>query len=175
MDALDMKFEKFKESALRVCALPYYGCDEEKQVENFINGLPIPEDANIDWRNYVKRVSSEGKKIIRIIVVENPVNDYDKWILRISELNELAGEEILFISKDKYLKILGKRDSHDYWIFDRKEVAVMYYDCNNDYTHFETSHDVDYYLNLFNELYKEGIPLKDIFKKVRGNTMNIEL
>lgn len=175
MDEFDKKFEEFKKSALRLCTLPYYGIDDDKNVKNFINGYSVPEDINREWRDYVKRITSEGKKIIRIIVAENPLNDYKKWILRISELNVLAGEEILFISFDKYLKILDKRASHDFWIFDKKEIAVMFYDENNDYIYFETKDNVEDYLDLFNEIYKEGTPLIDIFKKVRGNTMNIEL
>ena len=169
-DKLDNEFKIFKESALRICALPFYDCGETEEVKKYMEGYPIDPNNNNEWLRDIKKWSAEGKKIIRIIVLPTIENDYNKWIMRVIEANAVAGEEIVFISEKEYIKLLDGKESSDYWIFDNERIAKMYYDDKNDYTHCEIITDnLENYIDLFDILYKKSIPLTDVLKKIREN------
>lgn len=137
----------------------------------FYRVTPIEQSTNIEWRNDVKNWASKGRKIIRIIVLPNKETDYNKWVLRVLELNALSGEEIVFISEKDYLKFLNGKQSSDFWIFDESKVIKLFYDDNNDYTYSETiTNNLNDYLDLFNVLYKNGTPLIEVLRKTRKNS-----
>ncbi len=169
-DKLDNEFVNFKESALRICALPFYDCGETEEVKKYMEGYPIEQNINSEWLDDIRKWSSEGKKIIRVIVLPTVENNYNKWTMRVMELNALAGEEIVFISETNYLKILDVKESSDYWIFDKTRIAKMFYDDKNDYTHCEIlTNNIDSYIELFNIIYKNSVPFIEVLKKTREN------
>ncbi|MDD3341606.1 MAG: hypothetical protein PHN72_05425 [Bacilli bacterium] len=169
-DLLDTEFDNFKETAYRICALPYYDCGETEEVQKYMQGFPMGEDSNKEWRADVKTWTSEGKKIIRIIVLPAKQTDYNKWMLRIAELNTLAGEEIYYLDEAKYDELLKGENSSDFWIFDNERVSKMFYDDKNDYINSDLiASDTQKYIDLFWLLQKNSTPLYEVLKKTREN------
>jgi hypothetical protein len=79
-----------------------------------------------DWLGMVCEATAEGRRFMRVRVVDTPLSDYNRFSLALSAHNLGAGEDIRYLERDQ-AEAVGLPD-HDYWLFDSSKLMTMLFD-----------------------------------------------
>jgi len=124
----DDLLRSFKRSAFRfemqhTYALTY----EQADFDRFLAGEPVPPpelDWWQPWLEEIKRLTTEGKTISRVRVLDEPPTDYQRWEMWAARWHAEAGERIGYVTRSR-VRTLPLPLPHDWWLLDDERVIVM--------------------------------------------------
>ena len=121
-------FRYFTDTAFRLEVQPVYTVsDERESFDEFLAGEPRPVtefDFYAAWLDKIRAVTSQGRKVRRVRVLEEPPTDYQRWEMWSGQYNIAAGEGIRYITRSRALQV-GLPVVDDWWLFDSRHLAVM--------------------------------------------------
>lgn len=134
--------EVFTRSAFRLEVLDrYVAANETEPLRRFRSGLPQSPAWREPWARFVRESLRAGKHMSRVHVVREPLSDYLEFELTCAyPANVAAGEDVRILQVPPHEWPLGL-PSHDYWLFDDREVAVMLYDGGGNFLGADTITD----------------------------------
>lgn len=164
---IERQFKTFRKEAFRLELLDFYNAESEKNdYELFKKYGKIRKNRDVNFFcKAISRLTSIGKKIIRLHVVGRKLTPYLKFEILSGYLPQMeAGAEVYLLDADKYKKVVP-RDIliHDFWMFDEKYIFEMRYDkdaCFQKEKLINKKNSVEKYLKLKKALLKNAIPLK---------------
>ena len=120
-DFIDL-FRRFDHTAFRLEVRRSYGIvEEDEPYQRFLAG----EDPGLDWfqtwLTLMRQVTSAGKRVERVRLIDEPPSDYLRFELWGTPYNLDAGEDIRYLSHEAGEKL--DLPSYDYWLFDNRLVA----------------------------------------------------
>jgi hypothetical protein len=127
-------FRTFTSTAFRLELQAAYSEPIEREtLAKFLAGEPEPPTevpAFQAWLEQVKGMASEGRRIERVRVHEDPPTDYQRWERWVGNWNVEAGEVIHYLTRRQaevagLLPVLG---TEDWWLFDSSRLIVMRFD-----------------------------------------------
>jgi len=124
-------FETFEHTAFRLETRDVYivGTEQER-FERFVAGEreddrhPAHFD---DFRMLIRRLTGEGKRMERVRLVTEPLTEYSRWLLHVTQHNVAAGEDVRYLSRSE-AEQLGITYDHDYWLFDSQVAQLFNFD-----------------------------------------------
>ncbi len=121
-------FRYFTDTAFRLEVQPVYTVtDERESVEEFLAGEPRPVTEfpfYARWLDRIRDATSEGKRVERVRVLDEPPTDYQRWEMWSGQYNIAAGETIRYLPRSRAGEI-GLPATDDWWLFDSRNLAVM--------------------------------------------------
>ncbi|GAA4701514.1 DUF6879 family protein [Phytohabitans rumicis] len=121
-------FRYFTDTAFRLEVQPVYTVtDERESFEEFLVGEPRPVTEfpfYAAWLDQIRTVTSQGRRVERVRVLEEPPTDYQRWEMWSGQYNIEAGEAIHYLTRSRAIEIdLPVQD--DWWLFDGQRLALM--------------------------------------------------
>jgi hypothetical protein len=130
-------------SAYRLETLPSYDePDEAAAVARFLTG----QDPGLDtswWESMVRTHLAAGRTLTRVRILVEPLSDYARFQLPYYGQFSAAGEDIRVIAVPQGGSWPHDVPRHDYWLFDDRDVWVMYYTPAGTFTHAELADPVE--------------------------------
>lgn len=127
-DDFNHLFHRFADEAFRLEVQPAYLVDDEQEsVGEFLRGKPRPVTAYpfyAAWLDEIRAATSEGRRIIRVRILEEPPTDYQRWEVWAGQYNTAAGEQIRYLPRQQ-AAAAGIPTADDWWLFDRQHLALM--------------------------------------------------
>jgi hypothetical protein len=127
-DDFNHLFNRFRYEAFRLEVQPSYAADYEREAfEEFLRGEPRPGDQwdwFASWLTEIRKATSQGRQIIRVRIVDEPPTDYQRFELYMARWNVDAGETLSYLDRST-AKRIGLPVVDDWWLFDRRQLAVM--------------------------------------------------
>lgn len=121
-------FRYFADSAVRLEVQPVYTvADERETVAEYLAGEPRPVTEfpfYKTWLDRIRQVTSQGRQVERVRVVDLPPTDYQLWEAWAGQYNTAAGERIAYLPRTRAVEI-GLPVDDDWWMFDSEKVAIM--------------------------------------------------
>jgi hypothetical protein len=105
---------------------------EGESLRKFLAGEPDDVPWMQDWLSMVRAATEQGRRFGRVRVVSIPLSEYNRFSYALARHNNTAGEDIRYMSRDTAQKI--SLPNHDYWLFDSRTVALMYFDDDDRFT-----------------------------------------
>jgi hypothetical protein len=157
-DALDVAFDSFKHSAVRLEALPSYDAAEEHEaLVAYVVGQGIKPPVETEWSTFIRECRAAGKTIRRVRVANPATSAYVRYQCDVGYQPGLkAGEEIRLVTQSTGAKM------RDFWLFDDKLLVTMHYTAEGRYTGSEATRSpgkVNEVLQFVNRLWKKGRPI----------------
>jgi hypothetical protein len=91
------------------------------------NGLAFQEsEAGHSWLAYIRDLRSRGIPFERVRMITDPVTDYLRWMVSITDRNIEAGEDIRWLHQAVAVD-LGMPD-YDFYVFDDDRVVILHFD-----------------------------------------------
>ncbi|MBT2404429.1 MULTISPECIES: DUF6879 family protein [unclassified Streptomyces] len=123
-------FETFTEDAFHLELRDDYSvADENGPFESWLRGEPVDYSYMEPWTQLIGRLTREGKTVRRVRVVTEPHTPYIQWEYAATSHNEVAGEDIRWVSRhllaDELVFPVG---GNDWWLFDGRLLAVGHFD-----------------------------------------------
>lgn len=124
----------FEHTAFRLELQPRYDePGEAEAVQRFVGGdrsLPVDDPEEQAWLAYVEDRTSQGQRIERVRVVEDPPTDYQRWLRWVSQLTVAAGEAQRYLTRARAHEIglLPAAGTEDWWLLDSCRLVVMRFD-----------------------------------------------
>jgi hypothetical protein len=120
----------------------YHEEGEPEAVAKFLAGHPEPATANPglrDWYAQVEQQTSQGRRVERVRVHDDPPTDYQRWERWIDTWNVDAGETIHYLTRDRAQEIellpaagtlnpSRAAGAVDWWLLDSNRLIVMHFD-----------------------------------------------
>lgn len=94
-----------------------------KAMTQYLAGEPVDFSFLDQWTADRRTDASLGKRMSRVRVVTEPLNDYARYSLYVSQVNVAAGEDIRYLERERAHE-LGVPDE-DYWLFDSARAVVF--------------------------------------------------
>lgn len=127
-DDFNHLFRYFTSTAFRLEVQPVYQVAEEQQsIEEFLAGEPRPVTDfafYAAWLDQIRSVTSGGRRVERVRVLDEPPTDYQQWEIWSGQFNSAAGEVIRYMPRSK-AESVGLPTKDDWWLFDSQRLAVM--------------------------------------------------
>lgn len=129
-DPFKESFQRFQRTAVRYEAQREYprGPDEEADFQRFLAGASVAPTEYAwmqPWVSNLRAWRLAGKEVSRVRVVDDPVTDYQRWLLWGHPWMSAAGERILYLTRS------AARDAslpwHDWWMYDGQWVTETWY------------------------------------------------
>lgn len=97
--------------------------EELDAYHRWLEGNPLLPVRWRDWQAWLDRVQvmTREVEIIRVILLDSPLTQYQQWRMWGTPWHHLAGEKILFLPCQQATR-LGVPDGN-WWVFDRQYVA----------------------------------------------------
>lgn len=125
-DELGALLDTVRRSSWRWECQGHYAVDEP-ELDAWRSGRPIEEtDDDRAWRAYIHRLREAGIPFERVRMLTNPLTDYLRWMLEITDRNIAAGEDIRWVEQ-RHVAGLGLPD-YDFYLLDTDRVAVLRFD-----------------------------------------------
>lgn len=127
-DDFNNLFRYFTDTAARLEVQPVYTVEDEREtVAEYLAGEPRPVTEfafYAAWLDKIREVTSQGRRVERVRVIDVPPTDYQRWEAWAGQYNTTAGELILYLPRTRAIQ-LGLPVRDDWWMFDSQRVAVM--------------------------------------------------
>ncbi|MFK3984458.1 DUF6879 family protein [Micromonospora sp. NPDC050397] len=127
-DDFNNLFRYFTDTAFRLEVQPVYTvADEQQSLEEFLAGEPRPVTDfpfYAAWLDKIHAATTQGKRVERVRVLEEPPTDYQRWEMWSGQYNIAAGEVIRYIPRSRGTSI-GLPIKDDWWLFDSRRLAIM--------------------------------------------------
>ncbi|MHA6627074.1 DUF6879 family protein [Pseudonocardia sichuanensis] len=119
-------FQRFTSSARRLESRSHSSIEEEQpRFRAFLAG-ELPETCNRErtaWTEMVDHHTTRGRPFQRVRVMDEPLTDYNRYLLYRTPYNLAAGEDIRYLDRDR-ANALDLPD-HDFWVFDSEIVCLL--------------------------------------------------
>jgi hypothetical protein len=119
-------FQGFTRSARRLESRSHTHIEEEQpRLRAFLAG-ELPETCEWEataWTEMVARQTAAGRPFQRVRVMDEPMSDYNRYLLYRTPYNLGAGEDIRYLGRDR-ANALDLPD-HDFWVFDSEVVCLL--------------------------------------------------
>jgi uncharacterized protein DUF6879 len=119
-------FQRFTRSARRLESRSQsYVEDEQPLYRAFLAG-ELPEICGGEvtaWTEMVNRHVSAGRPFQRVRVMDQPLTDYNRYLLYRTPYNLAAGEDIRYLDRDRANSL--DLPDHDFWVFDSEIVCLL--------------------------------------------------
>jgi hypothetical protein len=123
-EVLDGMFLSFEREALHLEMRDAYGTAVElPHLARWLAGEPDDTDWLQDWFALVRAGTAAGKVFRRARIVNEPVTDYQKWVLQDSHLYGEAGEDIRWIPRARVSTVA--LPGNDFWLFDDERLVFL--------------------------------------------------
>lgn len=118
-------FDEFTRSAWRYeCQGEYHEPVEEEPWRQWRGG--VRDNSWIKpWTERVREMRRQGKTFQRVRMLTDPLTEYLRWMLYVTDANVAAGDEIRWVD-EQTAHDLGM-PSYDFYIFDEDRVAIMHF------------------------------------------------
>jgi len=127
-DDFNRLFRYFSKTAFRLEVQPVYTVnDEQESLEEFLAGEPRPVTEfpfYAAWLHQIRIATLEGRSVERVRVLEEPPTDYQRWEMWSGQYNIAAGEIIRYMTRSR-AQSAGLPLADDWWLFDRRHLAIM--------------------------------------------------
>jgi hypothetical protein len=101
----------------------YHVTDEDEPFRQFLAGETVDVEWLADWLEHIRDATSAGVAVQRVRIVNEPLNDYARFLVAMSPSNIAAGEDIRYLPSDKAAGIdLPKEDC---WLFDDSKLVLV--------------------------------------------------
>jgi hypothetical protein len=115
-------FRRFEHTAFRLEVRRSYGIlDEDEPFQRFLAGEEPGLDWFQPWLTLMRHVTSAGRRVERVRLIDEPPSDYLRFELWGTPHNLDAGEDIRYLSHEAAASLELPR--YDYWLFDNRVVA----------------------------------------------------
>ncbi|MGH3549852.1 MAG: DUF6879 family protein [Pseudonocardiaceae bacterium] len=122
-EEFDALFASFKRDALHLEMRDSYGTAAEiPHLRKWEAGEPDDSDWLRPWCDLVNAGTRAGKVFRRARIVSEPISDYQKWVLKDTQLLVEAGEDIRWVPRSRVSTVA--LPGNDFWLFD-DEVGVF--------------------------------------------------
>lgn len=129
-DAFTDLFRQFEHTAYRLEVRTIYGVPEEDEpFQRFLAGEDPSTDWFEPWLALMREQTSQGKRVERVRVVDEPPSDYLRFEIWGTPHNLAAGEDIRYLTRSRANE-LGL-PNEDTWLFDSKRLARLHFDGQN--------------------------------------------
>jgi hypothetical protein len=121
----------YQRTALRCEMQPVYQVVGEREpFEKFQSGDPVlpPHDEGArPWLDQVARQTSEGKRMERVRIHQDPPTDYQRWLRWTGEWNIQAGEHLHYLTEHEATGagLINAVAQRDWWLFDDSRLMVL--------------------------------------------------
>ncbi|WP_280275134.1 DUF6879 family protein [Nocardia wallacei] len=140
-----------------------YGvASENEQLQRFLKGeeTGYPDDWQ-QWDAFVHEVTDAGTSIQRLRVVTEPHTDYTRFLLRHTDRNVTAGEQVRYLPRHKVSADAYTVD--DWWLFDDSVLAFSVFTPEGEWAGGAITEDpviVSRCVTIRDELWPIGIPFE---------------
>jgi hypothetical protein len=101
----------------------YHVADEDEPFRQFVSGETVDLDWITDWFAHIQDATNAGVAVQRVRIVNEPLNDYARFLLALSAHNVVAGEDIRYLPRDKAAGI--DLPAEDCWLFDDSKLVFV--------------------------------------------------
>lgn len=119
-------FQRFTRSARRLESRSQsYVEEEQPRYRAFLAG-ELPETCGGEptaWTEMVNRHAAAGRPFQRVRVMDEPLSDYNRYLLYRTPYNLAAGEDIRYLNRDSANRL--DLPDHDFWVFDSGLVCLL--------------------------------------------------
>jgi hypothetical protein len=119
-------FQRFTRSARRLESRSHsYVEEEQPRYRAFLAG-ELPETCGGEasaWTEMVSRQTAAGRPFQRVRVMDQPLSDYNRYLLYRTPYNLAAGEDIRYLDRDQANRL--DLPDHDFWVFDSEIVCLL--------------------------------------------------
>jgi hypothetical protein len=119
-----------RRTAFRWEAQPAYALGYEREnFARFLAGDPVPPPQIEWWRPWLDRIAhmtSEGKRVSRVRVTDQPPTSYQRWMIWTGRWNIEAGERISYLPRSIAVRISIPTE-YDWWLLDDERLIIMRY------------------------------------------------
>ncbi|MFJ9338277.1 DUF6879 family protein [Streptomyces sp. NPDC101733] len=127
LNAFGLLFQNFEHTAWRLETRRRFASDEATDTyAQFTAGLPVEWDHDDAWSRTMRAQTSEGKRVERVRLVDDPPTPGQLYLLDNAKRNCAVGEDIRSLGRAEADR-LGL-PAEDFWIFDSKFVALLNFD-----------------------------------------------
>ncbi|MGH3900566.1 MAG: DUF6879 family protein [Pseudonocardiaceae bacterium] len=128
-EQFDELFETYRYTARRLEPRDCYHTETSTEPRRRYQAGELSNYTFMDrWTGKVSRWSAQGKRMVRVRVITEPLTEDARYLLHIAQLNAAAGEEIRYLPRQRAQELeLGLPDE-DYWIFDATTAAIIHFD-----------------------------------------------
>lgn len=111
----------------------YWEPGEAATIERFIAGDPedpMQVPSLVEWFDQIRRQVSEGKRIGRVRIADEPPTPQQRWERWLDRWNTEAGEEIRYLPRSRAHEVglLPAAGPDDWWLLDSSRLIVMRFD-----------------------------------------------
>lgn len=119
-------FDGFGHSALRLESRRHTDIPAERaDFRAFLDGeLPEVRQWNSSvWTEMLGRQTSAGKVLRRVRIMEDPLTDYNRFMIYCGHRNVTLGEDIRYLARDRANAL--ELPDHDFWVFDSTRLLEL--------------------------------------------------
>lgn len=171
MNELEFLFKNYKSEAFRFESLPEYSVDNEREdFEEFKRSgkFSIDEDTQ-EYLDSVEDKIKAGARHCRSRVLDNPINDYQKFEIITGYLpSDKLGTEFYFIDRTDFItSSFASMELRDFWLFDDASVAFLEYAADGEFLGFQLGDDkdVDHCVQLKQWIKNNSYDLSELLKR----------
>ena len=125
--ALDEMFRHVETTAWRLETRTSYGItSKDEPFQQFLAGQSADLEWFTPWLEMMKDLTSHGKQVQRVRVIDTPPSDYLRWEHYLTRFNQDAGEDIRYLPRDQANAL--ELPDYDFWVFDERRVVYVRFD-----------------------------------------------
>ncbi|HEY9412204.1 MAG TPA: hypothetical protein VIP77_21680 [Jiangellaceae bacterium] len=94
-----------------------------KAMSEYLAGESVDVSFLDEWVEDRLADAAQGKRMSRVRIVNEPLNDYARYSLHVSQVNNRAGEDVRYLSRARADEL--KLPAEDYWLFDSARAVVF--------------------------------------------------
>lgn len=123
-------FHTFEHTAFRLEARDTYDATyENESLRKFLAGEHDDLPWMQSWLDMLREATAKGRRFARVRVVSMPLTDYSRFGVWCAQFTNAAGEDIRYLERGQ--AETENLPNHDYWLFDSRKLARMYFDDSN--------------------------------------------
>ncbi|MFE3763112.1 DUF6879 family protein [Streptomyces sp. NPDC059104] len=127
LEAFGQLFETFEHTAWRLETRRRFASDEAADTyAQFTAGRPVEWDYDDAWSRTIRRQTSQGKRVERVRLVDDPPTPGQLYLLDNAKRNCAVGEDIRNLSRAEADRL--RLPAEDFWIFDSRFVVLLNFD-----------------------------------------------
>jgi hypothetical protein len=103
----------------------YRSPKETESFRKFLAGEPDDLAWHQEWLAMVREATTEGRRFCRVRIVSEPLSDYSRFGLWLSQFVNEAGDDVHYLTRDR--ADAEGLPRHDYWLFDSRKLIRMHF------------------------------------------------
>ncbi|MGH3922729.1 MAG: DUF6879 family protein, partial [Pseudonocardiaceae bacterium] len=128
LDELKAEFDRMEREAFRLQQYQSYAGVTGPEWEAWQAGKPLPAitPENNPFLKKVAGYTATGRRVYEVHIVEWPLAKYTRYALAVIPMEMWDGSETFLVDRDVHPDLATLTE--DFWMFDKRRVAVMRYD-----------------------------------------------